>query len=116
MPPSDFPRWLRQARELLAELHGQAAAAGPVRVTVTNDQGQRVTLAVPPELPAALPALAPLEKAILGAATRLPQTAKRLAAELGRSCNSHFRDALRSLGRRVPPLLVRTPDGYRMPD
>jgi hypothetical protein len=54
-----------------------------------------------------------LESAILRHVTTTPIPAKQLASRMGRRLNSHFRDALRSLCRTDPPLLIRTPDGYR---
>lgn len=57
--------------------------------------------------------LSPLDRIILEAAASGPLPAKRLAAEAGRSCNSHFREHLRGLVRRG--LLAQGPDGYSLP-
>lgn len=63
--------------------------------------------------PAETDGLSPLERGVLEAAAAGPLPAKRLAAKMGRPCNSHFRDHLRSLVRRG--LLRQGPDGYSLP-
>jgi hypothetical protein len=53
------------------------------------------------------------ERRILEVCTHEPQTAKRIAGHLGPTPNSYFRGQLTSLCRKE--LLVRTPDGYKLP-
>ena len=67
-----------------------------------------------PSPPAELPAnLSPLERQILQTVTQQPIHAKKLAALLGRPLNSYFREALRRLQLREPPLVQHVLHGYR---
>lgn len=108
-------RLLTLACELLA------AAGDPVTsviVTVTTTEGDReyVLRSRPGDIvthPATDPTLSPLDRAILAACGRDPLPAKKLAAKMGRSCNGHLREHLRTLVRRS--LLSQGPDGYMLP-
>ncbi len=123
MPSRDCLAWLKEARHHLTEAIGPQT--GPITIILANEHGQGVEFTLPPAeasggrpsarfTPAEAPTgLTPLERQVLDVATAEPQTAKRLAGRLRRSCNSHFRDQLRALVRRG--LLTHTADGYRLP-
>jgi hypothetical protein len=100
------------AREALRAVAGDTPA--PVRVLIECHGVRLEFQAEPDDLAGGQSGeLGPLERAILGVATRRPQTAKRLAGLLDRPCNSHFRGGLRDLVRKG--LLLHGPDGYSRP-
>ena len=107
---------MRLCLEALAANNGPLTH--PVRISIQSN-GSEIIFAVPIEQLRELMATAsqdevsPLERSILSAAGPAPLPAKRLAALLKRPCNSHFREALRSLVRRN--LLTHGPEGYRLP-
>jgi hypothetical protein len=118
MPADKTKGTLAALAEVLARLPAEplhmAIVHGGLEITLDV---RPIEMAEAPPLPLRPggPQLSPSERAILAAATRTPQSAKRLAARLNRPCNSYFRDQLRGLVRREPSLLLHTPDGYRLP-
>lgn len=128
--PPTHPILIAHLHELLAELaRSGLPATGPLTASA-GDTTWQVNLTIAPTeessetpAPASAPTstlsasdggtLSPVQRQILSVATNEPQTAPRLARAAGRSCNTHFRDALRELVRRG--LLVHLPEGYRLP-
>jgi hypothetical protein len=112
MSQPNVPRWLEQARAILADAHGTAAVAEVVTVTIRNASGKRVSFTLPAKFADVEPRRPPLEGAVLEvlASADKPLTAPLLAKLAGYRCNSHFRAALAALDREG--LVRRTPDGY----
>ncbi len=117
MCPSDTlrRRLLALACELLA---GAGEPITTVTITITANAGNQeyVFRSQPGEIvtpPVTDATLSPLDRAILAACGPEPLPAKKLAAKMGRSCNGHLREHLRTLVRRG--LLSQGPDGYRLP-
>jgi len=121
-PPwrSDAAAWQRYAADMFARAFGPRRLIQIV-VRDPHDRGARLVMYVRTRVPIEGPLrdqpepddLTPLERAIFRVATSKPQCAKCLAKLLGRKANSYFQAGLRALSRHDPPLLVRTPDGYR---
>jgi hypothetical protein len=111
-PELGFILWLQQARAVFALIHGEEAARRPLRVTIRDDAGHIVSLAIPEQDPASK--LRPMERRILDAllAAGKPMSTKALAAALGCKVNTVLYEALRNLQQPGRTLIRRTSKGF----
>src|SRR5947209_221036 len=116
MPPVRPLAWLSQAREAFEAVYGRVRR--PLTVTIADPDGQSVSYTLVDALTraGAPEKLTPLARRVLAVCGAVPQTVKRIAARLGKAKpDTYLRETLRDLCRRNPPLLMQTPDGYRLP-
>src|SRR5262249_27303615 len=116
-PPADLrATLLRLAAEAVPPQAGQKPES---LVVIVERPGFSVRFTpLPGELDFDAPShLSSKARQLLEVLTPIPQSTKVLARKLGQAkVNTHTYDALRELQRHSPPLVVRTPDGYRLPE
>ncbi|MDE2097204.1 MAG: hypothetical protein KGL39_08150 [Patescibacteria group bacterium] len=117
MQPSSPPSALRAQLLALADLLPALGNDADALTIIISRGGARLRFEFTPEELSAANGnngLSAIEQAVLKAATRTPQTAKTLARLSGYSL-SRVRDAITRLTGLDPPLLIRTPQGLRLP-